>query len=501
MKNKYFILTLSFLFISLNIFCQNNTNSIILKAKYDNGKMKLRWVPVNYTMWELGLKYGYKVERMTFSDENDQKLASEDMTNSKIVISELSQNMDSTVWKDLLQNSNTLTQNDKLAISAIFSKSFSVQLNDSSSLANIQQVQSDKENRYNMALLAAEFDFNTAVKTGLGLDDNQDLHDGYSYIYYVTPLGPDSIEPTYGFIKAENLDLPAINTLFAGGNDHNITVVWEGKSDSYITYEVGRMNNPNDAPVVISSLPIMGESIDKMHPERRQFADSVALLNTAYYYKVRGIDNFGYYGPWTSPAIQSISKPASISVIPVIDSLSVISNTSIKVRWKFDASFINRISGFGVMRANSNDGTYVQLNTGLISKTTFEYTDTAPLETNYYIVIAVDDEANQLKSFPSMGQLVDHTPPAKPHVPVGVINKQGKVSLQWTANTDDDLAGYRVYSSNNKSGEYTQVTKEMITSNKYSYVMDIKSPQKNIMLKSGLMTREATIQYFQIHLN
>lgn len=482
-KRLIFLLTLCSIFISFSIFSQSNTSQLILKAKYDSGKMKLRWAPANYKMWEYGLNYGYKIERMTFSDESDKSISSEEMLNSRITLKDVALNLDSTEWKEMIQNQSNISQNDKLAISAIFSKSFSVQLNDSSSFANIQQLQSDKENRYNMALLAAEFDFNTAVKTGLGFDDSQDLHDGYSYIYYITPLGPDTIEPVFCFIKAVNLDLPVLNPIFAGGNDHNITIVWDGIPESYITYEIGRMNNPNDAPSIISSLPVMGESIDKMHPERRQFADSVALLNTPYYYKIRGIDNYGAYGPWSTPAIEGISKPAAVSVIPIVDTLSIINNSSIKIRWKFDTAFINRITGFGIMRAKSFDGNYTQLNTNPLSKTTFEFTDSSPLEVNYYIVIAVDDQENQLKSFPNMGQLVDHTPPSKPSTPVGVINKQGKVSLQWAANTDADLDGYRVYTNNNKSGEYTQITKELIKTNKYSYIMDIKNLQKNTYVK------------------
>ncbi|MFQ6106193.1 MAG: choice-of-anchor V domain-containing protein [Thermoplasmata archaeon] len=61
-------------------------------------------------------------------------------------------------------------------------------------------------------------------------------------------------------------------------------------------------------------------------------------------------------------------------------------------------------------------------------------------------------------------EMVDTTPPAAPTgLSVTAADEAGTLDIQWTANTEDDLAGYDLYRSDSEDGTYTKVNAALIT--------------------------------------
>src|SRR5262249_382371 len=86
-----------------------------------------------------------------------------------------------------------------------------------------------------------------------------------------------------------------------------------------------------------------------------------------------------------------------------------------------------------------------------------EFTDERPGASNYYRIVAMNDD-DRTYSFPHLAQLPDSIPPAAPKAVKGSIDTTGVVSLSWEAGKEKDLLGYRVFRSNFENDEYTQVT-------------------------------------------
>ncbi|MBK8652450.1 MAG: hypothetical protein IPN20_00550 [Haliscomenobacter sp.] len=87
---------------------------------------------------------------------------------------------------------------------------------------------------------------------------------------------------------------------------------------------------------------------------------------------------------------------------------------------------------------------------------------------NYYLVKAVDLFDREVESISLLGQPEDRTPPVQVSGLSGSVTPLGAVSLQWTANPDDDLYGYRVYRAGQLEAEYVQVSEGTVSENAFS---------------------------------
>lgn len=87
-----------------------------------------------------------------------------------------------------------------------------------------------------------------------------------------------------------------------------------------------------------------------------------------------------------------------------------------------------------------------------------------------YFAVRVFDEMNNvsaLSNVPRVDHLLDTAPPATPtSVATSVVT--GGVRVQWAANSEPDLAGYRVYRAPSGSGPWTQLTGSPLNATEYT---------------------------------
>jgi hypothetical protein len=82
-----------------------------------------------------------------------------------------------------------------------------------------------------------------------------------------------------------------------------------------------------------------------------------------------------------------------------------------------------------------------------------------------------------------LGQLIDLIPPAAPVGVTGKIDSTGIVHLEWTANTEADLKGYRVFRANAAHEEFTEVTRRVLRKNSFTDTVKTQTLTEKVLYK------------------
>lgn len=184
----------------------------------------------------------------------------------------------------------------------------------------------------------------------------------------------------------------------------------------------------------------------------RTLLDDTADAGVTYFYRVVAVDYQGTES--TTPSTISGSRGAD-TVAPAAPSTvtAVGSETSITLGWLDNVE--SDLAGYNVYRASSLDGTYVKLNSGLLTQS--DYADlAAPVgATSYYRITAVDATGNE--SVAATGYAFRAASGAVPTAPssLAAAPSTASVKLTWADNASDET-GYLI-ERQNADGSYSQV--------------------------------------------
>jgi len=115
------------------------------------------------------------------------------------------------------------------------------------------------------------------------------------------------------------------------------------------------------------------------------------------------------------------------------------------------------LASYDLMRATISGGPYSQVNGVPLTQSQFTDTTVTNGLTYYYVVTATDDAGNgSLPSGEASAMPADVTAPAPPS---GLVASpaDSSVTLDWSDNTEPDLAGYEVRRATSSGGAYTSV--------------------------------------------
>ena len=175
--------------------------------------------------------------------------------------------------------------------------------------------------------------------------------------------------------------------------------------------------------------------------------------------------------------------PDPINANPNIYEVSEDQAGQLLIEWNFPVEEESAISGFDLYRATKIEDVYKKMNDGTIAPAKRSFTDLLPDVVNYYKVVALDLNGYEIESFPSLGQLKDSIPPKAPIELSGECSLDGLVTLNWTANKEDDLLGYRVFFSNQPDSNFTQITAEVVKGERFFYDIDAYSLSEDVYFK------------------
>lgn len=427
----------------------------IISTMHD-GAVLLRWVPTSYEAWQHGNTQGYQVKRFTIK-QGSSALPMQEIAGSKVILADPLLPLPEDDWEPMADTSDLAG----LAASAIYGTEFTIENADPNDLMAVRSVAQEKDNRFGLSLFAADQSFEVAVAMGLAFKDDTALP-GHVYDYAIRPVAlPDSIAFTGGGIDQntdEVLVLPTPETPSAEPGDQVVHLSWSrlGSEEVYTGFQIERSEDGGQTFVKQNDQPILYVNNGEGATEQAVYIDSLPANGISYFYRVRGLTPFGIGGP-ASAMVEVIGVPAPLEADLYIWKVEESVSGKLELHWRFPQELESEIQGFYWYQSTSRDGEYTR-NAGLLPSSNRSQIHDSPESSNYYKVSALDINNNEIFSPAFLGQIADSIPPAAPQNLVAEVSPDGLVTLTWDTNTESDLAGYRVFMSNQKDGHYTQLT-------------------------------------------
>jgi uncharacterized protein len=455
---------------------QQDQVKVAIAGRVDEKQILLRIAPTSPSLWQLGNKYGYVVERYTVT-RGKQYLGNKE---KKILTVSPLKPLPLKQWEALADTN----QFAEIAAEALYGETFELATDFNQDIMQVYNKAKELESRFSFALFAADVSVDVAKASGLFITD-RDVRKDERYLYRVFSLVPQNVlRSDTGFVylsMADHAPLPAIRDVKVQFSDRMAMISWDTRNTEkfYSAFWIERSENGKDFKK-ISDLPYLNvhpENVDS--PGVAYKLDSLADNTRTYHYRVIGISMFGEVSPPSD--IVKGQGISSLTVAPAIKKVNDLASQA-EVQWDFPKESEEVIKGFEVERSNSSEDGY-RVISPLLPSNVRRFTDPKPDGTNYYRVKAVGKAGQKAHSFAVLFQLEDSIPPAPPTGLVGYIDTTGLVTIKWNGNTERDLEGYRVFRSSFRNSEFSQVTNTAINAPAFEEKIGLANLTKEIYYK------------------
>jgi fibronectin type 3 domain-containing protein len=441
----------------------------LLACPAQSDSIQLRWAASDRQTWQLGNEYGYIVERYTLLRDGQPVEEREGLllTTAPLKPQPVAE------W----QKYEDADKYVSIAAECIFGES-SVPLASASMIALRYK---EEQNKFSFALYAADQSPLAARLSGLALTDRT-AQKNEKYLYTVRIAAPDSvkIDTAYTFTGlSEYSPLPKPLDLTARWTDRRVLLSWNILYLNHIYNSYIIEKSPDGITYAPVSENASVQAADAgINPERAYRTDSFPDNCAQWYYRIRGVNAFGETGPPSDSVVGNGRLP--ITEAPVITNKQVIDNKEVLLRWDYPERMNEYITGFNVYRSSKPEGIKAKIHSG-DSPQERSFIDSNPDLTNYYVLSVYDDGGSEkFSSGLTYAELTDSIPPAAPAGLAGVIDSTGVVRLHWTANTDRDIYGYRLFRGNRPEYEFMPVSPSEITDTHFTDTVNIRTLTKNI---------------------
>ncbi|HXB41499.1 MAG TPA: hypothetical protein VNZ49_13240 [Bacteroidia bacterium] len=465
MKGKFIYIALLF---SNFIFAQlPKSPDMAVLSFVKKGNIQLRWAPGNENLWKTGNLYGYKVERISFDQYMEGGADSVKFKNAVQLNSLplMPWKKDDERWKSLLAKNKSAS----FLLASLYS-------------SNPKTTFQKQEMIFGMSMKSCDLYKELSVANGLYICYST-FNENEVYVYRVSLWNvPKNIKYTSAIIAVNPKELSAlqkIETLNAKFGDRKVILNFVTKTiKDYAGYWIERSEDSINYKIVNKSPFIRSTTKYDEGKSESVYGDSIPANNKKFYYRIRGIS---YFGELSKPSnlVSGKGKP-DFNEYPFIDSTVIVKNNSVLLKFHMAESFDKSLlKSFFVLRSEKKGGNYTCISKALPSETIL-FSDTQPLETNYYKICAINVYNDSSFSMVTYAKLIDETPPAVPVEPTGTIDSNGVIRITWAINTDKDLLGYRVYRCNSLKEQPFELTRKILTQNTFKDSVSLKTLTKEI---------------------
>ena len=433
-------------------------------ARVQEDKILLRWTLNTPVSWRKGNRYGYTLERYTISRDR-KTLANPE----KLIIGQNFIPAPMMEWEVIAESND----NGAIMAQALYGQSFVVE--GGGGFASIINKAEEQQQRFAFGLYAADQDFEIAKKAGLGYVDTT-IKPNEKYLYKVISNIPETELKTKeggvykGIIDYEPLPEPVD---FVGIFQDGATLLsWDSKllKNTYNSYIIERSEDGNTFKK-LGDLPYTAINKEEKENSRTVYIDSIKN-DKNYLYRIKGVSSFGEIGP-ASNIVEGEGKKV-LKFVPHLKTKHIKSESEVELTWTFPEEGNTDITGFTLKRSDTDRGAYSPVITN-ISPTARKISYDKLRASNYFKITANGKNNDIRDSFSMLVQPIDSIPPEKPIGLKGIVDSTGIVTLEWTANKEEDLLGYRIYRGNLKNEEYSQITKTPYENNSYVDTVKVES--------------------------
>ncbi len=452
--------------------------TIHLITRPQGNDIMLRWAPANSLAWELGNKYGYTVERFTVLRDSALLNPREYSVLAPVVLLPAVAGE----WEPIIDD------NDFAAVvaQAVYGETFELSENFDKDVFQVAQKTQERDQRFSFALFACDQDFQVAQMAGLGIVD-YNVEPGEKYLYRVFANIPEATLPMDSAVAYVGLTdvapLPEIAEFRADFGDQGAILSWNKSMTDrfYNAFIVEKSSDGGSTYQSITDKPIINTYTGIEDTDTYFKMDTLQSNDVTYQYRVFGLNPFGEKGP-PSQVVSGKGMP-TIDALPGIVRHELNPDGSAVIFWKYPKNKESLINGFILESAPVQEGGYTTITTAPLNVGSRSYRIANPRSTGYYRIGLATDDRIVNQSFPYLIQLEDSIAPLPPQKFTTDIDTLGRVGISWEPNTEDDLWGYRIYRSNFKNAEFSEITSNPIVDPVYYDTLSLENLTEKMYYK------------------
>lgn len=459
--------------LSLPLKGQREAIKVLANVKKD--KIQIRWAPTSYEYWQMGNKYGYKVEKFivvsgsTFDPNSYQK---------PIVLIENSQPLPVNMWAETIKKE----PNAQIVQSMLYEAPNLPPKSPSEDLKGFLNYTKIQNNRFGFALFACDMSTTIAKAHGLYIEDNK-IKEGEKYAYRITLKGKSGKKDTAYTASIlvgleDYFELPKPRDVQVETREKTALISWNVEYDKglFTGYFIEKSSDGKKFDRINEAPYVQMKTEKNIETKRFYYEDSILDSKLTYQYRILGMTPFGELSP-VSDIVKAKSK-ASLMVFVGIDTSGLTKNNHCFMNWTMLGKDSLKVKGFNILRAKSNDGIYEKI--GSANREERRFIDENPLRNNYYMIEAFGEDNMTSHSISALVIPIDSTPPAIPFGLKAKVEPTGIVYLTWEPNTEEDIFGYRVYRVNNPKEEPVEVTKILLNANLFIDTLKLNILSKKV---------------------
>ncbi len=264
----------------------------------------------------------------------------------------------------------------------------------------------------------------------------------------------------------------AVSGLSFMQQDQNILLNWK-KEEQHYAYKVYRKSSSTATPTLVTTKPLLPATVKGEVANAFKYADTGLKAGSTYYYQVAAMDILNNETALSEPlkiTVKDLTLPKVVTNL-----INERKKKTFELRWQ--ATKDKNCTGYNVYRNSEADVSFKKINKQLLVPTATSFIDSNVAEKNAYAyyVESISPAGVKANSIVTKAVMPDVTPPAKPSGVRG-ISAPGMTHITWNANKENDVKGYWVYRSTNKSKDYFNlVTEKPVTSTSFTDSLPVTS--------------------------